>query len=189
MLFRSCPVSPTNTSPGPSAPHFPLPSKWRDAGAASAAFRYEVHTYPSAASRLLQTHVFKESLLLLTPPHLGAAVLPRLRRWLQVSSERPARATAAAVATGILAALGRPPFPSLRPPGRACSAEPEPRVERREGGDPRLRVFSSRRGTGGGSSRWSELPRRAALGLRSTPAARAGAGPLGWSPCPARSTP
>lgn len=111
---------------------FPTPEQVARYGKAPAAFRHEVHTYPSAASRLLQTHVFKESLLLPTQPHLGAAVLPRLRRWLQVSSERLAGATAAAVATGILPALGRPPFPSpgrlsLRPPRRACSAEPEPR--------------------------------------------------------------
>ncbi|XP_049723880.1 protein cornichon homolog 3 [Elephas maximus indicus] len=59
---------PPNTKRVPHL-HFPQ-TKQRQPPGAAAAFGARHTPYPSAAPHLLQTHVFKESLLLPTPPHL-----------------------------------------------------------------------------------------------------------------------
>lgn len=186
---RACPVCPTNTLPTASAPHFSLPSKWRDTERLLQPLRTRyTHTLPQLPASSRRTCLKSPCSSPPSPtsarpscpayaagskfPRRGPLAQPQRRRR-PGSCLRLAAHLSPASAASVSARRG----------GRAR------RSRSREGGDPRLRVFTSRSGTGGGSSRWSELPRRAALGPRSTPAARAGAGPLGWSPCPARSNP
>lgn len=194
---RACPVpQPTQDQPA-LLPHLPFRQNCEDWKGRLTLLGARSTPYPSAASHLLQTHVFKESLRPHIAPHQSAAAL---RCWLQVSFR------------GWRAPLQRRRRPSTRPSTRRCpathlsqppaaaavSARQGGRSRRqriREGGALRGRVpparrFSARsgRGGGGGSSRWNELRCEQLLALKSAAtAAWAGAGRLGWNLYPAGS--